>query len=213
MTEIQTLGRKCLKRITGKAETFVDALAAWPHWHRTGATLRRRKPRPRNHKNKGNKIGRRRHFPENHQGETCGKEGCNRIISAGPRRSKESLCIYIEIDAQSVGHKSQPQNRGHVLKCGYSFTDARSYGNRPNSGKNPLQKHNLQRIPGRYLPGTVVLKSPENRSQEHKQGAVGELQACYVLEGQQGAGQCDTEDSSCEKRANCGLSHSKLIFH
>lgn len=95
---------------------------------------------------KRNKVCGGRRFSENDQGKERSNKWCDGIICACSCGAKQSLCINIEKDAESVSDKADAENGGNAPKIFDLFSHAKADDHGTEAGENALEQHDLQRI-------------------------------------------------------------------
>ena len=76
------------------------------------------------HGGKGDKVGHLGHLLEDDEGKKRADKGCHGVVSAGPRRTEDALCVHVKEDAQPVRHKSHAEHGKYTPKVGQSLSDA-----------------------------------------------------------------------------------------
>lgn len=105
-------------------------------------------------------------------------------------------------NAQPVGNKPQKQCRSSSVQSGERLADAQGNEKRAQSGKDALEKDDLESTFVGNIAGAVVLQSPAGCRRQHQQRASGKVQAGHILERQNAAGQGNQQNGSPQPLGN-----------
>lgn len=127
-------------------------------------------------------------LPQQKHPEGHPQKGRDGIVGAGFGRPQILLGLDVEIDAQTIGHKSQHQNCQNPMKR----RDLLPYRQRDNkaaqAGTDPLDGGDLNRAFGTEHPGAVVFQTPAAGRSQHQQRAGMKPKAARALKSQNDAG-------------------------
>ena len=128
--------------------------------------------------------------PDN-TGKGRADKGGDGIVGTGLGGSEGVLGTDVAENTQPVGNKSQKQCRSSSVQSGERLSDAQSNEKRTQSGKDALEKDDLEST----FVGNIALchlpQPPAGSRRQHQQGASGKVQAGHILERQNAAGQSD----------------------
>lgn len=109
----------------------------------------RAEPSAHRHSGKGDKVGHLGHLTEDDEGKKRADKGCHGVVSAGPRRTENSLGVHVKEDAQPIRHESHAEHGKYAPKVGQSLSDAKPDDDRAQTREDSFQQYDLQGILGR----------------------------------------------------------------